>query len=157
MLFRTHLAFAMLACLVFVYYFDMPSPLLFGVIFVFSAALPDIDTGKSVIGKKLRPLSSFINLFLGHRGFVHAVWLPAVLFGLLYWKGFPLLGLAAFLGYCSHLACDMLSLEGIRPFYPVFSFRVRGFFRTGGIGENFVLLAAWIGIGFMAVRLFGIA
>src|SRR3989344_8592059 len=104
MLFLTHILFAILSSVVFLK-FQSYNQLFFIVIASVSSAVPDIDTMKSKISRRL-PVFGFASwLLFGHRGLFHSLLFPAVLFILV----LPFSDLAAtaiVLGYISHLAAD---------------------------------------------------
>lgn len=88
--------------------------------------LPDIDTGTSWIGRRLPPLSRWIERHLGHRREIHTIWPP-----LAFWAAgnflYPPLepyADAATIGYLSHLAVDTFNPEGIAPFLPLSNIRI---------------------------------
>lgn len=153
MMFKTHLAFAVLVGILILYYLKPSSPIIFSLVFLFSSVLPDIDTGKSVLGRRLWPLSSILNFLFGHRGFLHTLWVPLILLITLYYFSYPVLGFAVFAGYSLHLVVDALSAEGVKLFSPLWKRHFRGFIKTGGLAEHFVLLAVCIGIGLLVVHI----
>jgi len=111
-------------------------PLLFLVIALLATYIPDIDSKYSKIGHHffLRPLQWFAK----HRGFVHSfTFLILVTLGLVLF--FPVVSLAFFLGYSSHLIADSFTVEGIKPFYP--SKKVCcGSIRTGSFSETNIFI-----------------
>ena len=140
----THLLIAIIFALFFIPFFSFVHYVVFSVLFLFAALLPDIDHPGSMLGKKLWPFSSLISLFFGHRGLFHSIFVP-ILFLFLGWY-FQILwmGLAFACGYMSHLLADSLTLSGVKPFGV--GPRVRGFMRTGGLLECvfFVLLLLFL-------------
>jgi len=77
-------------------------------------------------------------LHIPHRGITHWLIWPAVV--LLAGHAYPfLIGLA--LGWILHIAADALTVEGLRPFWPL-TWRVRGFLTTGGLMEYFFVIGA---------------
>ena len=130
MLIKTHLAITLFFVLLFLPFVKLP--LLFLVIALLATYLPDIDSKYSKIGHHffLRP----IQWFAKHRGFVHSfTFLMIVTIGLALFL--PIIALAFFLGYASHLIADSFTVEGIRPFYP--SRRICcGSIRTGSLYET---------------------
>jgi inner membrane protein len=139
MLAKTHLLAALVVGLFIIQFFVVSQPVLFLVLFCFATILPDIDTSKSKVGKKMWPLSSLLEIVFGHRGFLHSVWIPlGVLFVSVYF-GMTFIGTTFMLGYTLHLIVDALTLGGIRFFGP-FGSRVKGFFPTGGLTEGFIFM-----------------
>lgn len=136
-MFKTHLLFALLISLLTFNYSNI-NPLIYILIFVFTASLPDIDHNKSKIGRKLFFISFFINWIFGHRKLIHSVVFATILaliirFTLgLYWIPF-------YLGYLSHILLDALTKQGVYLFYPS-SFKIHGFIKTNGIIEKLFLV-----------------
>lgn len=136
-MFKTHLLFALFISFLIYNYFNL-NPILFILILVFSATLPDIDHAKSWIGRKLKPLSLIINFIFGHRKFIHSLFfvlsisfLIKIFYGNYY---IPFL-----IGYISHLILDILTKNGIYLFYP-FKLKIHGFIKTNGIIEKLFLV-----------------
>jgi inner membrane protein len=138
MLARTHASVALLASLILagIYQLNL-SFILAAVLF---SALPDLDTPKSAIGKRIRPVSTIIKFLIGHRTFIHSVWPWAILFLLAY----PLSKEVAFgigVGYGTHLILDALTRSGVQPFFP-FVYKIRGPLKTGGLSEDILYYVA---------------
>ena len=134
----THLLIAVVFALFFAPFFSFWTYVIFFIIFLFAALLPDIDHPGSLLGKKLWPFSLLISLFFGHRGLLHSIFLPlAFLFFSWYfhilWIGIALAG-----GYISHLIADSLTVSGVKPFG--IGPRFRGIIRTGGLLEGILFL-----------------
>ncbi|MBT4175134.1 metal-dependent hydrolase [archaeon] len=121
----------------------------FFVVFVLASVLPDIDAPKSKVGQSFGILSWFVGL-LGHRGVFHSWLIPFVVFVLLYLFGYFSLGLAFFCGYLLHLVLDAMTLQGVKFFWPL-GWQVKGFVRTGGFVEYFLLVCLAL---FLLYRLF---
>jgi len=140
-MFRTHLVFSFLIGLLIISSFDIQNKTIFIIILLIASVLPDIDSYKSKIGKKVKPLSFLINIFLGHRGIFHSVFL-LILISLLIMLASYEITIAFFVGYLSHLILDSLTPEGVMFFYPFSKKKTKGFIRTGSLVENilFVLL-----------------
>ena len=140
MMFKTHLLFALLISLLIFNYFNL-NQILFILILIISAIIPDIDHSRSWIGRKFKPLSLIVNFIFGHRKLIHSLFFVILISFLIkifsnnYYIPF-------FIGYLSHLFLDSLTKQGIMLFYP-FKFRVKGFLQTNGIVEKvfFVILA----------------
>ncbi len=140
MMFKTHLVIALLVGIILVQWLNPIYPLVFLAVLCFSAALPDIDTPKSKVGKKVGFFSNILNYTLGHRGVMHSLYLPAGFLLLSILLGFPLIGYAFAFGYAIHLLSDMLTKDGVHLLYPFF--HVKGFISTGGIWETVVFIVA---------------
>jgi len=115
--------------------FDIQNKTIFIIILLIASVLPDIDSYKSKIGKKVKPLSFLINIFLGHRGIFHSVFL-LILISLLIMLASYEITIAFFVGYLSHLILDSLTPEGVMFFYPFSKKKTKGFIRTGSLWEN---------------------
>jgi inner membrane protein len=88
---------------------------------VLGSLMPDIDHPKSWVGKRTRPVSSFIARHCGHRGFTHSAIIVALCLFLLHNQlGLPKNITVPFLvGYLSHLAGDFLTPKGLRLAWPI--------------------------------------
>lgn len=138
---RTHLIFSFLIGLLIINSFDIQNKIIFIAILLIASIIPDIDSYKSKIGKKVKPISFLLNLFFMHRGMFHSLFLLTLIsFVIALVK--TELAIAFFIGYLSHLALDSLTPEGITLFYPFSRKRTKGFIRTGSLFENifFILL-----------------
>jgi inner membrane protein len=88
-----------------------------------ASVLPDADNPKSWFGRLLGRVSQDLNRLFGHRSFLHSL-LALLLFTMalglpLWWvTGQPALALATSVGYGSHLFADMMTLGGVRLFWP---------------------------------------
>ena len=81
---------------------------------------PDIDHPGSKIGKKVKILSGTFSMIFGHRKFCHSIWFLALLEGLLFAVGAPVMAMWGFgIGYLSHIALDMLTVSGVQFLSPV--------------------------------------
>ncbi len=148
MLARTHLAFGLLVGLIALRFFNV-NPYLFIPLVLFGALFPDIDHPKSKLGRKIKPLSFFIKIFIGHRTLFHSLLIPLVLFIIYYILGYVYI-LAFLIGFISHLAIDALTKSGINFLYPFAKLKVRGFIETGKLLEHVFLILL---IGVIVVRL----
>ena len=140
MILRTHLAFSFfIALLLFEYipFFHNTNAVVFFSIFLFSSFLPDIDSGKSFFGRKVK----LVSFFFRHRSIFHSFWIPlsALIFLYPVNAGFAII---FFLGYSSHLLLDMLNCSGIYAFYPFF--RIKGFVRAGSLFDSLIFYAFFI-------------
>src|SRR3989344_9588808 len=140
MMFKTHLAFSILIALLITIFFDIPNKIIFIFLIAVSSSFPDIDSGKSKIGRKFPIISKIINLIFGHRKLFHSVFIPLILFLALYLFDFYI-SLAIFIGYLTHLLGDSITNEGIMPFYPLSKFNISGILKTGSILEFVLFLA----------------
>ncbi len=112
--------------------FFMNNWIIFLLIVCLSSTLADIDYPKSKIGKNIKLFSWLLNKIFGHRGFLHTIYPVIFVFLLLIFLKQNLFGYAFLIGYSSHLFLDILTKQGIKLFYPIFKFRIKGFIRSGG-------------------------
>ena len=119
---------------------------LFAAFLIFGALLPDADQPNSYVSRKI----PIISWFTKHRGVMHSIWIPLLLFvTAIIYPRYEIYLMAIIIGYLTHLAADSITLQGIRPFQPFNIFHLRGPIQTGGITET--ILAALIVI-FMVVK-----
>jgi inner membrane protein len=82
------------------------------------AALPDLDSRASYIGRILRLTSGMLEQYFGHRSFTHSLLLQ-VLAGLLAWWLLPGgFALALLAGWVGHAWADMMTKAGVAWFWP---------------------------------------
>jgi len=102
------------------------------------ALLPDIDSARSQLGRRVRPLSDLIERVAGHRGVTHS------LTGFAFFLAVAGLFSVAFAGdiflpflcgYGSHLLLDGLTPMGVYPLYPL-KLRISGPVRTDSWAER---------------------
>ncbi len=143
-MYRTHLVFGILLGLFFLQSFDIPSPWMFMLVVAIGATIPDIDMHKSKVGGLIKPFARLLNLFLGHRGLIHSLFM-AFVFYFLFWMFFGMnYAAAVFIGYSSHLLLDSFTPKGITPFWPLKT-KLNGLIKSGGmleIGLFFLFLVA---------------
>ncbi len=145
----THVLFAAVFAFLLVNIFSFSHPVHFFLLFCFSALLPDIDHTRSILGKKIWPLSCVISFFFGHRGLLHSIFVPVIFLGLGYYFDVFWIGLAIAGGYCTHLMGDAFTFSGVRPFW--FGLKIKGIIRTGGLLEMlffFLLFLLFAGLFF---------
>ncbi len=126
MLIRTHLVITALFVLIFLS--SVQNKIVFVIVTLIAAVLPDIDSDSSIIGKRkiFRP----IQFLFGHRGFLHSFTF-LLLFTFFFVLFIPVIAFPLFLGYSLHLFADSFTIQGIRPFYPLRK-TYAGKFKTGG-------------------------
>ena len=146
MMFRTHLAFGFLSALATVKFVNPQNPVIFVAIIVFSSLFPDLDHKDSFLGSRV-PFSFIVRAFFGHRGFLHSIFPPLMLF--IFFNNIYVLAIA--IGYLSHVIIDALTVRGINPFYPLYNLKLSGFVVTGSFFEFTIfillILANFIVIG----------
>ena len=148
MLKRTHLVFALLLFMILVFNLNLSpiNKLMFLVIFILAAIIPDIDTTESSVGRKTKPASNLINVLFGHRGFFHSLTFIIILAILLFILKTPnLIAIAILTGYVSHLILDAFTKTGIRVFWPLKS-QAKGSIKTGSTTESIIFLVFLAGI-----------
>lgn len=133
MRFFTHIAFSLLIALALPIGVDTPYLLIF---YLLGSLFPDIDVSTSIIGKRIKP----VGWLFSHRGIFHSLPMLAMLSTIIFVL-FGKAGIVFGIGYLTHLLLDMLNHQGIRLLYP--AGRVKGFMKTGGLGE-YTLLAIFI-------------
>ena len=151
-MFKTHLAFGVLVALLAVKFLIDAKKELFFVIVVLSAIMPDIDAPFSKISQKIKPLSWMLSLFVGHRGVLHTIYFPLLVYFLLRIFEQDVIAGAFFLGYISHLIIDMLTVNGVHFFYPINKVQIRGFIKSGGILEWILFVLILTAIGFLIFK-----
>jgi len=133
----THLAFGLLAALVFLPEVSGAYVVIFVLVALLGALLPDVDHPNSFINERLGFTKVFSWLF-SHRGLLHGLF-GVLLFGgiAVYFNNF--VAKALVVGYVSHLFGDALTNEGLHPI-PFVDFGVHGPVRTGSFSEKIVFL-----------------
>ena len=139
MLFHTHLMISIVVFLLIKDYFIGGNEIIFLVLLLLASVFPDIDDGKSKIKKASGIVGSIISFTFKHRGIFHSVLMALGLFVLIYSLWQPYYAFAVLIGYCSHLFGDLITPMGIKIFYPLSDFKIRGPIRVGGIGEWIIL------------------
>jgi len=122
MKFKTHLTFGL-----FLTYAEVQNKFLFILFVMLGSGLPDIDNASSKLGSKIWPLSKLIEIFLGHRGIFHSIWLIILIPGIVYLYLSKIYGIALFIGYFSHVLMDGFTKKGVNflnPLLSLFSFNL---------------------------------
>ncbi|MGB9791866.1 MAG: metal-dependent hydrolase [Thermacetogeniaceae bacterium] len=118
-----------------------------GAVAAAAALLPDVESSKSFVGRKLPGVSHAGSLVVGHRNATHSLLaaLGVFLVGLLFSKtaNFPVPFVwAAFIGYLSHLILDTFNPAGVPWFWPL-KIRLRiPIVQTGGALERLIVFPA---------------
>jgi len=134
MLIRTHLAFIVLALILFASHVN--NQILFIFVALIATMLPDVDTAFSTIGH--HRIFGLLRFFVKHRGVTHSFSF-CVLISVLFAIFWPVVALPFFLGYGLHLFVDSFTQEGIIPFWPYQKKSVWRL-RTGGFIESTLFL-----------------
>ena len=140
MMYYTHIAFGLFSSLIFLHFFEIERRLLFVLAVLLFSVFPDIDIPTSKIGRKNKFFSRAIGFLFGHRGFLHAIYIPIVLF-LIFYSASKEISMGIFIGYFSHLLMDSLTRHGIKPFFPIINKRFYGLIRVNSIFEKLFFLA----------------
>lgn len=102
------------------------------------SALPDIDSPKSWVGRRLWFISLPVSVILGHRGFTHSLLaIAAGLAAIWWWAGSIWAWVAAPLavGYLAHLAGDLCTVGGVPLLWPSTKHCSLNLCRTGSLTE----------------------
>lgn len=139
MMYYTHLALAIFFGLFTLNYFYIPYAWLFMLVVIVSGFLPDIDAPNSKIGRKFKPISWLLKFFFGHRKLIHSIFIPIILFIMFWFVNLKFVAWGILIGWISHLVGDMLTKEGILPFYPI-KLKLRGLIKTAGLIEKILFV-----------------
>ena len=115
MIWRTHLAFGALLGVLLFPIIKPSNPYIYFAIILFTSLLPDIDHSKSKFGRKVK----IISFFFRHRGIFHSIFALIFFISPFYFLGSNETIVAILIGYGSHLIGDMITYQGIAPFYPL--------------------------------------
>ncbi len=148
MLFYTHLILAFAAGLLSISYFHPQNQILFMVILLFGAIIPDIDHPKSKFGSYFK----LINWLFKHRGMFHSILILPLIALILSLFDYSRFSVPLIIGYLTHLIGDITTKEGIRPLHPLFKFRLAGFMKTGGLIEKLIFLFLLILSGYVLLN-----
>ena len=135
MMARTHVAFGILVGLFFITPYSFFNKIVFMAFIIIGSLLPDIDTPKSKLGKKIKPIAHLFSFVFGHRGILHSIWLPAALLIIHYYFFSNTILFALAIGCISHLVLDSFTIQGINFIHPFQKLHVSGFVETGKIFE----------------------
>ena len=142
MRYYTHLAFSFLIGILIIKTLSIQNQILFIILFMLASLLPDIDELKSKVSNKVKPLAHLIHFVLGHRGLMHSIWTPIILYLLIFMFNINI-AIAISFGYLSHLILDCLTPSGIKLLWP-YKKRLKGFIRTGSLTEYLLFIALLI-------------
>lgn len=141
---KTHLAIGFGLMLLFLPH--VSHKIWFVPVILIASLLPDIDSAHSSLGHHwfFRPLQWLSK----HRGMIHSFTF-CIIISLIFAFFMPVIALPFFLGYFGHLFADSLTVEGIRPFWPMKK-EIDGQLRTGSKIEDGI----FIGIIFFDIVIF---
>jgi len=147
MMYFSHIALTVLIVVILIPFLDV-NPILFLLVAAFAGLLPDIDHSGSKLGRYV----PFVGMIFKHRGFLHSIFPPIILYVLLAGVH-ETVALAVFVGYISHLIGDAITKHGIYPFAPFSKFRIRGIIETNSIGEKFAFISIIFLTGFLLLNI----
>lgn len=141
MMFLTHLAFGILMGLLVIKFnfLNINNNILFLITTSISSIIPDIDIATSFVSKKTSPATYAISYFFKHRGIIHSIIIPIIIFIITYTANREI-ALAILLGYSSHIVLDSLTKEGIRPFSPITEYKIKGIIKSAGLADFMILI-----------------
>ena len=142
-MFKTHMAFAVVVSLFMYNFFHETNFVVFTLLVMLGAMLPDIDNKRSKISQKAKVISSLINVLTKHRGIFHSVFIPLGIYFFLEALGFGIYGIPIALGYLSHILIDALTPLGVNFLHPVTTLHLHGPVETNSWIEK-ILLASFI-------------
>lgn len=150
MTYKSHVAFSLVIAIpisiLLVKTQIIPSSGLFVAFFltiIISSLAPDLDHDKSVLSQIFPWMSKFICRYTEHRGFTHkpiAIAISTVIIYVLSYK-LPLIAIAWFIGYSSHIIADGMTVSGIQNFHKnktFYSIPKRFRFKSGNPVDNFL-------------------
>jgi len=92
----------------------------------FGALLPDVDKGNTKLGRKVKPLSKFINKKVRHRTLTHSLFFITVLFySSVIAFGINIISVGIMVGCVLHIFFDMITPMGVPLAYPFSNRRFR--------------------------------
>lgn len=150
MLYRTHAAGGFLAG------FLLTGNLGCGAVAAVSALLPDVESPKSFVGRKLPGVSHAGEMVFGHRQAFHSLLAAAGFLAVAYVISASVhlsycYAFSGFIGYVSHLILDTLNPAGIPWLWPL-KFRLRiPLTQTGGIMERAILFPVLVLFGLLLI------
>ena len=153
-MFRTHMAFGLFFGLVMSGFLNVGNILVYLLIVVFGAGLPDVDSTNSKFGSKLGIFSFGINSLFGHRGLFHSIWMGLVFSGVLYYFFGWFIALALFVGYFSHILIDGFTIQGVNFIHPFGKLNLSGFIETGGFLEKVLFFGLVVSDAVLLFNLF---
>ena len=136
MIWRTHLAFGTLIGILLLPIIKPNNVYLYFWVVLFASLLPDIDHNKSKFGRKVK----IISFLSKHRGILHSVFAILFFISPFYYLRYYEVALAIIIGYGSHLIGDMITRQGVAPFYPL-PLTIKGFMRTNSLTEYAIFFA----------------
>lgn len=88
--------------------------------------LPDIDIQYSTYGKRIKPISKWLNKKVGHRTLTHSLFFVTVLyFSCNIAFGMNIFSTGLMIGCVAHIFCDLFTPSGVPLAYPLSNKRYR--------------------------------
>lgn len=141
-MFKTHLVIGFFVALLMLEFFVIEMPILFVFFVVLASIIPDADFTKSKVGKKMGPIAWTLNFLFGHRGVIHSIFIPIILYFVILVVGLgEVVAMGVFIGYLAHLFSDALTKEGVRFLNPIVFTKISGPIRTGGVFDYLLFFA----------------
>ncbi len=139
MLFYNHILLGIISFLIFKDFFVGGNEILFFFFVLLGSILPDID-GESKVNRWSGFVGIIVKKISKHRGFFHSVFFFLFLSVVmnLFLGNYFAWGLL--IGYFSHLFGDAITRMGVRPFYPLSYFKIKGPLKVGSFMEEIILL-----------------
>jgi inner membrane protein len=140
MLYNTHIMLGVAFFLLVKDHFPIGNNIVFFLLLMLGSVLPDIDSPTSKVNRWSGIIGRVLVKVFSHRGFFHSL----LFFGILYltishfWSPYYALGM--FLGNIAHIIGDGITPAGVKIFYPLSNYKIRGPIRTGGIFEWFIFM-----------------
>jgi inner membrane protein len=143
MLFHGHLLLGLIIFLVSRNFISGGNELIFFLLVLLGALLPDIDEPDSTINKWFGFIGIITGKIFSHRGFLHSLFFFILVALLIKFVSSNYYAYAILLGYISHIIGDGLSRQGVRVFWP-FNFKLKGPLKVGSWLEFFITLAMFL-------------
>jgi inner membrane protein len=85
----------------------------------FGAVLPDIDKDNTLVGRRVKPLSKFINKKVGHRTLTHSLFfITVVYYSSIIAFGNNIFSTSIMIGCVMHVLFDLMTPRGVPLAYP---------------------------------------
>jgi len=137
------MGFGVFLGLMLITYLNLPERQIFALAVVVGCFFPDLDIASSWFGRQLPFGSWFTQKLLGHRQFLHSLWVPLTALLVLDYLNFAILGYGFFGGYLAHLFLDSLTKKGAPWLWPWL--RIKGPIKSGGFEDKVLFIAFIVG------------
>jgi inner membrane protein len=149
MLFVTHIMIGIVMFLLFMPIFGGSKVIAFALVLL-GSILPDIDERHSKMNQWSGFIGKIVVMFVKHRGIFHSMVFHIGIGFLVAWYFGVHFGVALFIGYLAHLIGDGITPMGVKLFYPLSNFKVKGPIRVGSYKEKIIMFVLFIAIiGFL--------